>query len=616
MPDRIRPYAALLYRVTLLIVLHALASPVVSAAMERVPVPVKLDYQLLQQILVRQQFSRAGTAEIPIDASGCSRIVLSDPRIGEEDGRLEVFSQFQAALGAQLLGSCNQLVDWRGGISFLAEPLIQPGGRSVRLEPRDVRLRDASGNLITSGQVRDVAVQHLQDFLNAFTLDLSPHIESLGRLLPDVLPSHSARQLQSMVNSLQLSGLAVTPTGLAAELTFEVETVPPVARGESAFSAAEMQQLEERWQTMDALLVSAVKYYASATGLQSLRDVLFDVLLDSRYRLREALTAPPNRLEDDVRKWFLDSWQQLGPVVRDIALEQPGQEHLLWFSVLAATDALDALDRLGPGVGLDISVDGLRRLARMINADQGEMSLLYSEEVDPELQQLMRQRFAPRQSEPAAWRLDLSLFPRAVAASSPERLNSWAPRRNDLDDYLPLVAQLLENNAEKIMREHGLESRYRALFTNMVLATAWQESCWRQYVVKKDKLVPLRSGTGDVGLMQINERVWRGLYDMHRLRWDIDYNSSAGAEVLINYLTRYAIRNGEQTHSGGITNLARASYSAYNGGPSRVSRYRSADVPAAHRKIDAAFWDKFQQVDAGHAMRVAACLGGVFSGGQ
>ena len=108
------------------------------------------------------------------------------------------------------------------------------------------------------------------------------------------------------------------------------------------------------------LQIGAVKQYASATHLQSLRDSLLEILIDSRYRLLDALNQPPDSADDAVRHWFIDSWQSLSPVVRSIAMEQPGQESLLWFSVLTATDALYALDKLGPGIGLDISTNGLR----------------------------------------------------------------------------------------------------------------------------------------------------------------------------------------------------------------------------------------------------------------
>jgi cell division septation protein DedD len=172
------------------------------------------------------------------------------------------------------------------------------------------------------------------------------------------------------------------------------------------------------------------------------------------------------------------------------------------------------------------------------------------------------------------------------------------------------VATLLEQSAADVLKKHPLEQRYRELYRQLVLATAWQESCWRQYVVAKKKIVPLRSGTGDVGMMQVNERVWRGFYDINKLRWNIDYNTSAGSEILFNYMTRYALKQGEHKQRGGLSNLVRASYSAYNGGPSQVSRYRRSGVAAAHRKVDELFWAKYQQVAAGKAMNVADCLGG------
>jgi hypothetical protein len=103
-------------------------------------------------------------------------------------------------------------------------------------------------------------------------------------------------------------------------------------------------------------------------------------------------------------------------------------------------------------------------------------------------------------------------------------------------------------------------------------------------------------------------------YDQQRLRWDIDYNSSAGAEVLIDYLLKYAIRKGEHQQPGGISNLARASYSAYNGGPSRLTRYRSSAASAYGQKVDTLFWEKYQQVAAGNELAVSECLGGSLSG--
>jgi hypothetical protein len=608
------PRAALISRrliATGLLLLASLFSPAPRAEASIVTVPIRLDYPLLRQLLIRQLFTAPQERrELVDDPAGCNRILLSDPQIGPRGEALEIVAQADARFGVGVAGACNEMLGWRGGIGFLGRPRVEPGGAAVRIEPLETWLTGDDGLSISSGHLSELADRGLRALLGSFTLDLAPYRESLGELLPEVLPERTAGQLRAIVGTLELGGIGVTPDTLDVSLNFAIEALPEPPRAEAPLSAGELEQWENRWQTMDALLVLAVKYYASATSLQALRSALLDILIDSRYRLREALTSPPGRSGDEVRAWFLQSWEQLDPVVRRIALEQGGQEHLLWFSVLTATDALQALDRLGPEIGMEISVDGLRRLARMIDGQRGVEALRYDESVDPELQRLFRQSFPAGATEPTALRFDFSMFARARAAATPDRLNRWAPDTDELGEYLPLVAALLRESAGRALGANRLSQAHEQVYRNLVLATAWQESCWRQYVVENDKLVPLRSGSGDVGLMQINERVWRGFYDLQRLRWDIDYNSGAGAEVLLDYLVKYALPRGEQQQPGGLPNLARASYSAYNGGPGQVSRYRRSDVAPGHRKIDAAFWEKYRQVASGKELRVARCLGG------
>ena len=41
-----------------------------------------------------------------------------------------------------------------------------------------------------------------------------------------------------------------------------------------------------------------------------------------------------------------------------------------------------------------------------------------------------------------------------------------------------------------------------------------------------------------------------------------------------------------------------------------MSRYRDPKAPAAHKAIDAAFWQKYQAVKQGRELQVAQCLGG------
>ena len=105
--------------------------------------------------------------------------------------------------------------------------------------------------------------------------------------------------------------------------------------------------------------------------------------------------------------------------------------------------------------------------------------------------------------------------------------------------------------------------------------------------------------------MQVNRNTWRSVYDLNGLSGDIQYNGNAGGEILLYYLTRHAVRKGEDKQAGG--NLARATYSAYNGGPGALGRYRGVRQSPTWKKVDEAFWEKFQLVSAGNEMAVKSC---------
>ncbi|MFK7830195.1 MAG: transglycosylase SLT domain-containing protein [Congregibacter sp.] len=594
------------------------ADPVDAQAMQQVVVPVQLDYPLLKQLLIAQMFTGTGNSrEVLDDPSGCSEVLLSAPALAAGESQLELLADLRARIGMGSVGSCTTMLSWQGKIGIGGRPEIRNEGTALGFVPDRVWLLDPQGKPINNGSLQMLAEAGVRSAFGRFLVDLSPQLMSVGEFLPEVLPQHSRQQIEALLATLRVSSLQVTDASLDADIAFSVEALPEPLAPERALTDVELARWEERWQLMDSLLVLVVKHYSATTQLQELRDALLDALIESRYRLRDALVEIPDTTTDTttdaVREWFLQSWQALTPIIRRIGIGQPGQEHLLLLSVIAATDALDALDQLGPNVGLDISTDGLRRLARMIISGSGDDLLQYSGEVDPELRGLLDESLRTN-PPPTSWRLDFSLFPKAMAADM-GRLNSWAPKRKDLAEYLPLVGALLNSSAKEAISSRNLDPSYKTMFRQLVLTTAWQESCWRHYVVSDDrKLVPLRSGTGDVGLMQINERVWRGFYDQQKLRWDIDYNGAAGAEVLIDYLLRYAIRKGEHRQPGGFSNLARASYSAYNGGPSKVARYRSDKASAYGKKVDAAFWDKYQQVVAGDELAVSRCLGGNLSG--
>jgi hypothetical protein len=99
-------------------------------------------------------------------------------------------------------------------------------------------------------------------------------------------------------------------------------------------------------------------------------------------------------------------------------------------------------------------------------------------------------------------------------------------------------------------------------------------------------------------------RIWRGFFNPEKLRWNAAYNSGAGAEILYNLLLRYGIREAADR----LDNAARATYSAYNGGPARHRRYRLGRLADPHRAVDRAFWQKYQLVATGTAQERVLCL--------
>jgi len=128
--------------------------------------------------------------------------------------------------------------------------------------------------------------------------------------------------------------------------------------------------------------------------------------------------------------------------------------------------------------------------------------------------------------------------------------------------------------------------------TLIVYQRALKESCWGQFVRKKNQVTYLSSTAGSLGLMQINPRVWRGFYDVQQLKWNTHYNGRAGAEILMQYFKRYGIEEAKQT--GQRENAARAAYAVYNAGPAEAKRYRAKHSTVRERKVDGAFWGMYR----------------------
>ena len=374
------------------------------------------------------------------------------------------------------------------------------------------------------------------------------------------------------------------------------------------------------WRQWDSFLTGAVKKIAGDLS-EPRRDQLRDLFLDSRVELVQSLSSGAS---DPVPRLFLDTWNRLGPILRQALPELPSASASRYTSFISVMDGAASVGGFAQQLGLmRVPPDTLRSASALLGTGGGD-PLAYSLDVDgalrsflgftntpaaPRLSPALDQSSLHRPGQPgaalaaAAW----GWFLRPAFAQEEEfdRLNRWVPAPPELSGYLTDVHRLITRASDAALAKGNLAAQYRPLYRQIVFSAGWQESCWRQYVRSGDKLRPLASATGDVGLMQVNRHTWRGVYDVQGLSGDIAYNTNAGSEILLYYLSRYAVRKQEDKQPGG--HLARATYSAYNGGPGQLGRYRNPRTPPVWKKVDEAFWEKFQKVSAGQEMAVKDC---------
>jgi hypothetical protein len=362
------------------------------------------------------------------------------------------------------------------------------------------------------------------------------------------------------------------------------------------------------WRQFDSFFTFVVKRFGDDIPA-NLKDSLGDAFLDSRYELTTAIA--PGKGGNPVPELFVNGWKRLSPIMNQALPALPQQTASLYSSFIGAADKL----ALTGGAGLNLTPDALRGMARLLAPSSAADPLAFSTNVDSGLRNLLgfgaplpvRQsrldpRFLPPQNDHQV-RFSFSFVRPAMAAEPAKKnLNQLLPDPKDLQAYLNEIRGLLVDVSDRIATKLKLADEHKTLYRQIVFTAAWQESCWRQFIKKG---TPITSASGDLGLMQVNRNTWRGMYDLKGLGGDIEYNGNAGGEILLNYLTRTAIRKGEDKQPGG--HLARATYSAYNGGPSAVGRYRGVRQRAEWKKVDEAFWEKFQQVSAGREMDVRQC---------
>ncbi|MEM7691603.1 MAG: lytic transglycosylase domain-containing protein [Pseudomonadota bacterium] len=627
-----------------------------SASSTELAVPMVLPMSLVaDRVRSALQIDDSGEGEILADE--CNKIKFTSFTLAHDSSYLELTLDSEVSAGLRIFSRCPGINDFEALLVLRLKPAVDAQGEGVTFTTVAAELRkpDGSKSLMTS-TTRKLAETLLIPRLETVSVPVGDLLLSIDELLMRFMGS--TVDAPSLTDLAHLSDVQATESGLNAVLSFSVELAKaPAAEGagenkadeltegvatsashESAVAPQSTALLQDE---LDGFVTTIVTDLAMRTDDRDLQLDFLAVLLDARLQISNVVDGmqsastlavetvetsddfatgadsgasahPSAQTEDRLRELFLSVWEQLGELARKLPAEGGyGQERsnsaedsgLRMLGFLAAGDALLLVDALGPEYGVEISAEGLQRLAKMLLSGDAPVSFT---PLPLEPDEALRSLFGftdpgsrNNASGPAsAWWYPLLPVRRAVAeeVSLGDRLREVFPRPSTLNDYLGIVARLLEDAIEEHRTDSRLNPEQQALFEPLVRATAWKETCWRHYLPGESGVAVIKSSVGAVGMMQIVGRVWRSLFDLERLESDVNYNVAAGIQILDHYFIDYAVRRGEHEYPGGAENLVKATYAAYNGGPSRLSRYRREGVAARARAVDQQFFRYYEEM--------------------
>ncbi len=608
------------------------------AVPKTIALPITLDYPLIRSVLMAQLYTQPGQKAVLLDQiNHCVRIELSDPGIRSDNSSILLINKIRLQAGLELGNGCLQPVAWEGYVEIRLKPYLEQETWRLRFKTLDSNFYNQQHEKMTVAEIIWKLIEiYVRPPLDQVAINLLPPVNEITQLLPLFVKPEQQEKLKMGLRTLRTGPVTIGPKAVEAEVLLDLDVPEETVSGKvlDPLTEAEKGRFITIWETWDSFLVQELLSLDGRPLTEGERDTLLKTLLEVRYSFVEALDHRiPER--DLVREQFLKSWTELGPIMRKHLIQKDAPSFFGYMGYFTAMDSLKILDNLGGAFGLEISQNGLIRLARLLSQGQVQWSPGYSFEVNPELRKLLDLGTPINETGPGYGEDELDLpdpssenlsrssrtswFLQYVTASPDSAktlkagrdLIKWLPDEKNIDDYLERVEEVLQGATEQVLSKKNLEEKYQGLFRRLVSATAWQESCWRQLTASNGKVRYLLSYNGSsVGMMQVNVRVWRGLYQPRSLRWNIHYNALAGTEILELYFRRYALDRLGPELSLPFDVLSGAVYAMYNGGPKEFRRFLRRYKDGKLNSLDRLFREKYDWVKNGQMDRLQMCLGG------
>lgn len=617
------------------------------ARAESVTFPMQIDFQQLRALFIHTAYTGPNQSiQLADAATDCRYIQLSDPHFSSRNGLLWLETHVYIHVAVEVRGYCLRPVTWSGWLVTQKTPHITPDWRlgfniaDSQLVGEDRQPAAVAG--VLWNLVKSLAHRYLEDV----RINLAPPVANLKTFLEPLFDEAFSQQSLRMLDTMHPGAITVAADGLRLTIMAEVDDLLEEDQEPEYLTDRELDQFIDTWEAWDAFLIHIITELAGKQLSDMDREILFGALLDTRYAFIHELVAG-TLTHDFVRQQFITVWHELGPVFRRHLSGDVTGNTLGYLSFFTASDALTALDRIGPSLGIEISHNGLIRLARFLSGEElGE--LVYHDQVNLLLRQILglgppprtgSDLFIPPQLDfeiigddsnddhSSVWQtfeqaLSFGRFMipglgmrTAHAQTTPAvemaRLRQWVVTRENFSEYMGRVTEILHQEATATLQKSKMAPQYHDLYHDIILATAWQESCFRQFHIRRSELTYIRSyNNTSVGIMQINEKVWRGLYDIEHLRWDIHYNAKAGCEIAHEYLTRYAFRRMDPDKPLEPKTIAQLLYAMYNGGPSQHNRFLARHQKGDLFLSDRLFLEKYEWTVSDELDMVRRCLFG------
>ncbi|MDD5273185.1 MAG: hypothetical protein PHU14_10745, partial [Methylovulum sp.] len=156
--------------------------------------------------------------------------------------------------------------------------------------------------------------------------------------------------------------------GVAVQLGLDSPAKKPAGPPSAALNAAEQQQWQVIWQQWQSSLAKAINSLGQDEHNQALQATLTNMLQASGTAFQAGLTGQDTGGDDPVRTFFSQSWEQLAPQLKQLGKQMPGLDGFNYLGMIAATDVMYELDNKVAPLGITLTSDGLRKLARLLIA--------------------------------------------------------------------------------------------------------------------------------------------------------------------------------------------------------------------------------------------------------